>query len=113
MVRTVGCRWGDEQEPRYGIYLLDAPSSKGRHSAAELSFRLAEIPAIVGNCAFTFPDHVEKLRRAGYINRLKVFDVSQMVGLNRQHYYEGAYELADHEALIVEAKVPDKVQIGR
>src|SRR5580658_215129 len=110
MVRTVGCRWGEEQEPRYGIDRLDVPPGKGRHSAADLSVRLAEIPTIAANCACTFPDHVEKLRQAGYINRLKVFDVSQMVGLNRQHYYEGAYELADDEALIVEAKVPDEVK---
>ena len=109
MVRTVGCRWGEEQEPRYGIDRLDVPPSKGRHSAADL--RLAETPTIAANCACTFSDHVEKLRQAGYINRLKVFDVSQMVGLSRQHYYEGAYELADDEALLVEAKVPDKVQM--
>ncbi|MDB6089381.1 MAG: hypothetical protein JWN85_2165 [Gammaproteobacteria bacterium] len=110
MVRTVGCRWGDEREPRYGIDRLDVPPSKGRPSAADLAFRLSEIPTITGNCACTFPDHVEKLRQDGYINRLKVFDVSQMSGLNRQHYYEGAYELADDEALIVAAKVPDNVK---
>jgi Protein of unknown function (DUF1214) len=110
MVRTVGCRWGDEREPRYGIDRLDVPPGKGRYSAAELSFRLSEIPTIAANCACTFPGHVDKLRQEGYINRLKVFDVSQMVGLNRQHYYEGAYELKDDEALIVEAKVPDKVK---
>jgi hypothetical protein len=84
MVRTVGCRWGDEREPRYGIDRLDVQPSKGRHSAADLALRLGEIPTITGNCACTFPDHVEKLRQDGYINRLK--------------------------ALIVEAKVPDKVK---
>src|SRR5271155_4317853 len=110
MGRTVGGRWGDEGEPRDGIDRLDVPPGKGRYSAAELSFRLSEIPTIAANCACAFPDHVEKLRQEGYVNRLKVFDVSQMVGLNRQHYYEGAYELKDDEALIVEAKVPDKVK---
>jgi hypothetical protein len=110
MVRIVGCRWGDEREPRFGIDRLDVPAAKGRHSARDLAFRLSEIPTITGNCACTFPDHVEKLRQDGYINRLKVFDVSQMTGLSRQHYYEGAYELADDEALIVEAQVPEKVK---
>lgn len=110
MVRTVSCRWGEEREPRFGIDRLDVPARKGRHSAAELSFRLSEIPAITGNCACAFPDHVERLRAEGYVNRLKVFDVSQMSGLTRQHYYEGAYELADDEALIVAARVPEKVK---
>jgi hypothetical protein len=110
MVRTVGTRWGEEREPRYGIDRLDVPPRKGRHSAAELAFRLSEIPTITANCACTFPDHVEKLRAEGYINKLKVFDVSQMTGLSRQHYYEGAYELAPDEALIVEARVPEQVK---
>lgn len=110
MVRTVGTRWGEEREPRYGIDRLDVPPGKGRQSAAELAFRLGEIPTITANCACTFPDHVEKLRAEGYINRLKVFDVSQMTGLSRQHYYEGAYELSPDEALIVEARVPEQVK---
>ena len=110
LVRTVACRWGVEHEPRYGIDRLDVQPNKGRYSTMDLSFRLSEIPTITANCACLFPDHVEKLRQDGYINRLKVFDVSQMNGLNRQHYYEGAYELEDAEALIVEAKVPDQVK---
>jgi hypothetical protein len=58
--------------------------------------------------ALMFVDHVEGLRREGYVNKLKVFDVSQMGALVGQFYYEGAYDLKDDEALIVEAKVPDK-----
>jgi hypothetical protein len=53
-------------------------------------------------------DHVEGLRREGYINRLKEFDVSHLGGLVGQFYYEGAYELSPDEALILEAKVPAK-----
>lgn len=39
---------------------------------------------------------------------MKIFDVSQMSGLAGQFYYEGAYDLADDEALITEVKVPAK-----
>jgi hypothetical protein len=109
MVRIVGCRWGDEREPRFGIDRLDVPPSKGRVSAADLSERLAEIPMIAGNAACFFPDHVEQLREQGYINSLKVVDFSNMTGLSRQSYYEGAYDLAEDEALIVKVKIPEKV----
>jgi hypothetical protein len=109
MVRIVGCRWGDEREPRFGIDRLDVPPSRGRLTAAELSARLAEIPSIAGNCACFFPDHVEQLRAQGHVNSLKVVDFSNMTGLNRQSYYEGAYELADDEALLVEVKIPAEV----
>ncbi len=109
MVRIVGCRWGDEHEPRFGIDRLDVPPAKGRLSAAELNARLAEIPLIAGNCACFFPDHVEQLREQGHLNSLKVVDFSNMTGLNRQSYYEGAYDLADDEALLMEVKIPEKV----
>jgi hypothetical protein len=109
MVRIVGCGWGDEREPRFGIDRLDVDPSKGRHSAADLSARLAEIPTIAGNCAVTFPGQVEKLRQEGHLNSLKVVDFSNMTGLSRQSYYEGAYDLADDEALIAEVRIPAEV----
>jgi hypothetical protein len=56
--------------------------------------------------AFMLFNHVETLRKQGFINKLTVFDVSHMGGLVGQSYYEGAYDLKPDEALIVEAKVP-------
>jgi len=56
--------------------------------------------------ALLFVDHVARLRQEGYVNKLKVFDTSQMGGLAGQFYYEGAYDLHEDEALIIEAKVP-------
>jgi len=108
MVRVVGCDWGVEREPRFGIVRLDVDESKGRPSAATLHHAFAEIPGVAGVCALAFPTHVEELRTQGHLNSLKIFDVSQMSGLAGQFYYEGAYELADDEALITEVRVPAK-----
>jgi hypothetical protein len=33
-----------------------------------------------------------------------------MTGLSRQSYYEGAYDLAEDEALVTEVKIPDQVR---
>ena len=106
MVRVVACDWGVEREPRFGIARLDVDTPKGRPSADMLHHAFAEIPGIVAVCALAFPTHVEELRAQGHINALKIFDVSQMSGLAGQFYYEGAYDLADDEALITEVKVP-------
>lgn len=106
MVRVVGCDWGVEREPRFGIARLDVDNAKGRPSADSLHHAFGEIPGIVAVCALAFPTHVEELRAQGHINALKIFDVSQMSGLSGQFYYEGAYDLADDEALISEVKVP-------
>lgn len=106
MVRVVGCDWGVEREPRFGIARLDVDGAKGRASADALHHAFAEIPGIAAVCALAFPTHVEELRAQGHLNALNIFDVSQMSGLAGQFYYEGAYELADDEALITEVKVP-------
>jgi len=108
MVRVVGCDWGVEREPRFGIARLDVDEAKGRPSADVLHHAFGEIPGIVGVCALAFPTHVEELREQGHLNSLKIFDVSQMSGLAGQFYYEGAYELAEDEALITEVKVPSR-----
>ena len=103
MVRIVACDWGVEREPRFGIVRLDAAcASKGRPTLAQLAHRFAEIPETATVCALAFPDKVQKLRDEGLINTLKVVDFSQMTGLARQSYYEGAYDLTDDEALITE-----------
>jgi len=60
----------------------------------------------IAQMALLLIDHVEQLRQQGYINKLKIFDVSHMGGLVGQFYYEGAYDLNPDEALIVESKVP-------
>lgn len=108
MVRIVGCDWGDEREPRFGIARLDVDEAKGRPCADALQHAFAEMPGIAGVCALAFPTHVEELRDEGYLNAFKIFDVSQMSGLAGQFYYEGVYELTDDEALITEVKVPDR-----
>jgi hypothetical protein len=107
MVRIVSCDWGVEREPRFGITRLDVDEAKGRLSVAELHAAFDEMPFISGVCALAFPAHVEELRNEGYLNELKIFDVSQMSGLQGQFYYEGAYELDDDEALISEVRVPE------
>ena len=108
MIRIVSCDWGVEREPRFGIARLDVDEAKGRVPAAELHRAFAEMPGIAAVCALAFPTHVEDLREQGFLNALKVFDVSQMSGLQGQSYYEGAYELADDEALISEVRIPER-----
>ena len=108
MIRIVSCAWGVEREPQFGIARLDVDEAKGRVPAAELHRAFAEMPGIAAVCALAFPTHVEGLREQGFLNKFKVFDVSQMSGLQGQSYYEGAYELADDEALISEVRIPER-----
>jgi hypothetical protein len=106
LLRQVGFDWRHDRDPTISIERLDVPVRRPRPSAADLEQRLNGLSVRIENIASMFVDHVEGLRREGYINRLKVFDVSHLGGLVGQFYYEGAYDLSPDEALIVEAKVP-------
>jgi hypothetical protein len=109
MIRQVASDWSKERDPTISIERLDKPVERSRPAAADLERRLRRLPERVANAAGFLFDHVEGLRREGYINKLKIFDVvSNLGGLFGQFYYEGAYELRPDEALIVEAKVPEK-----
>jgi Protein of unknown function (DUF1214) len=106
LLRMVSSDWEREQSPTISIERVDVPVGRPRLSAAELESRLRNLPGAIGFIGLLFVDHVESLRRDGYVNKLKVFDLSAMGGLARQFYYEGPYDLRDDEALIVEVEVP-------
>jgi hypothetical protein len=77
-----------------------------RPSAEEFEKRLDALGDQIEHSALLLINHVDTLRKQGFINKLTIFDVSHMGGLVGQFYYEGAYELKPDEALIVETKVP-------
>jgi hypothetical protein len=108
LLRMVSSDWGREQDPTIAIERVDIPVQKPRTPAADLEQRLRRLPSATAFMAQLLVAHAATLRQQGYVNKLEVFDVSQMGGLTGQFYYEGAYELRDDEALIVEAKAPAK-----
>ncbi|MBW8783059.1 MAG: hypothetical protein JF593_00200, partial [Novosphingobium sp.] len=110
LLRLVSSDWAGEREPTIAIERLDRPVERPRPSAADLEARLRALPQMIDFIAPMFVTHVEQLRKEGYVNKLKVFDVSQSGGLQGQFYYEGAYDLAPDEALIVSAKAPAKCE---
>lgn len=110
MIRLVSADWAKERSPTFSIERVDVPMGRPRQSAADLAARLAQLPAQTDFSALLFVDHVAMLVADGYVNTFKTLDVSQMGGLVGQYYYEGAYDLRDDEALIVETKVPANCQ---
>lgn len=106
LLRMVSADWGREQDPTLSIERVDRPITRARPTAAELEARLRRLPGATDFIGLLFVDHVEALRRDGYVNKVKMFDLSQIGGLAGQFYYEGTYDLMDNEALIVEVRVP-------
>jgi hypothetical protein len=108
LLRMVSSDWSHERGLTVSIERVDTPVEKPRAPATDLEKRLRRLPGATAFMALLFVDHVETLRQQGYINKLKVLDVSQIGGLTGQFYYEGAYDLQDDEALIVESTIPSK-----
>ncbi len=107
LVRLVGSEWGVELEPSLSIERLDSPASRPRPAAAVLEANLRSIAAAAGFIAPLLVDRPQKLHMDGVVNKLRAVDFSQMGGLKGQFYYEGAYDLQDDEALIIETTVPE------
>jgi hypothetical protein len=106
LLRQVASNWATELDPRITIERIDKPVQRPRPSAGELQKRLETLGDQIEHSALLLVNHVETLRKQGFVNKLTVFDVSHMGGLVGQSYYEGAYEIKPDEALILEAKVP-------
>ena len=109
MLRMVSGDWADEKSPTLAIERVDKPVERARPSAQVLEQRLRRLPQSIDYLALMFVDHHQQLRDQGFINSFKIFDVG-FGALQGQFYYEGAYDLADDEALIVESPVPAKCQ---
>lgn len=108
LMRLVSSDWAAEHEPTVSIERLDVAPQRPRPSVAALEGKLRALPASIAFIATLFVDHVELLRQQGFVNKLKVFDLTTGGGLQGQFYYEGAYDLGDDEALIVEARAPKR-----
>ena len=108
MLRLVSSDWGKEQEPTVAIERVDVAAEKPRPTAAELEQRWPRLTRSTATLAHMFIGRVEEMRQKDGVNRLGVMDESASSGglLDGQFYYEGVYELAEDEALILEAVHP-------
>ncbi|MGE3690716.1 MAG: hypothetical protein AB7F98_04985 [Novosphingobium sp.] len=105
MIRMVSSDWANEEDPRLSIERIDIPLGRKRRDEADLEARLRSLPAQVDFMALLLIDHVEQLRQEGYVNRMKVLEL-EFGALDGQFYYEGPFDLADDEALVIESPIP-------
>ncbi|MEZ5743203.1 MAG: hypothetical protein R3D89_05595 [Sphingomonadaceae bacterium] len=107
MIRMVSADWGKEVDPTLSIERIEKPMGRPRPPAATLEERLRRLPLGTDYLALMFVDHFEKLREQGFVNTLKIMTL-EFGALEGQFYYEGTYDLADDEALVIESPIPEK-----
>lgn len=107
MIRMVSADWENEEDPTLSIERVDKPLGRPRPPADVLEKRLRALPTQVETMALMFSGHFERLRDEGYVNALKILTL-EFGALDGQFYYEGIFDLAEDEALIIESPIPEK-----
>lgn len=107
LMRQVSADWAKEVEPLVTIERVDGPATRPRPSAAWLEQKLRALPLRVDFSALMFVDRVDRAAKRGMLNKVEGF-TAPYSALAGQFYYEGAYELKDDEALIVESPLPTR-----
>jgi hypothetical protein len=105
MLRIVSSDWSHEEQPTVTIERVSGAPGWKRTPAADLTAKLKGLPQAIATIAPMFVARVQELADEGYVNKFKVM-VPPEGALASQFYYDGVFEIADDEALIVESEVP-------
>jgi hypothetical protein len=104
-IRSVSDRWGEETDPRVAITRVDAPA-RPRPSGERVLAQVRALGAMVERIVEYGVRHVDELVDEGFVNRVKTIDYGASGAMPLQHYHEGVFQLADGEALLLEARLP-------
>jgi hypothetical protein len=104
-IRSVSDQWGVERDPRIAITRVDAPA-RARPSGDATRKQLAALGFMVERIIEYGMKHVDELIDEGFVNQFKTVDYGNSGAMPLQHYHEGVFQLADDEALVVEARLP-------
>ena len=108
-VRHASYDWVSEVDARMAIDRLDVPTRRPRTDPQELARKLGMLALWTKNSVDYGIAHVQGQADKGNINRLEFIDWGAVGGFDPkiQTYYEGLYDLAEDEALILETEVPE------
>ncbi|MGA8705571.1 MAG: DUF1214 domain-containing protein [Steroidobacteraceae bacterium] len=105
LVRQRSYDWGNERDARLAIERLDTPAIKPRPSAQQID---RDLRALLGGFATRLSRmwlrYQNSIVQRGLINKLEMTDFGGAVPL--QWYWQGLFQLAPDEALILESELP-------
>lgn len=103
--RQRSCDWGTERDARFAIERLDVKELKPRMPARDIDAKLRDVlGGYAERLSRIWLQYQNRVRDSGLINRLETasFSGAQPV----QVYWQGIYQFADDEALILETDIP-------
>ncbi|WP_430385734.1 hypothetical protein [Blastomonas fulva] len=101
--------WGTGREARIAIERTDIPHRPRQWSAPEIAERLAALAAYPRRLAGMALGFIQSQRDKGLWNVLEHDDWAGRGGVTGQHYYQGLFDLAPGQILLLETDLPDSV----
>jgi hypothetical protein len=105
-IREASYDWLNERDGIFTIVRLDAALQYLRWSEAEIAHQLERMSGFADRYARIFVQFVRNLEQ-NPVNTVTLHDWSGIGGLKGQSYYEGLFEIAEDEALILETEIPE------
>ena len=112
--RSFGIEWINQEQPllndaRIAIERLDRPAEKPRENADELRTALEGISRWAQTYVSMSMQWAHRFRDLG-TNALHLIDFAEDGGMPTQAYFEGQWEMAEDEAIIVETAIPEEYE---
>lgn len=108
LMRQTAYDWEREADGRVAIERLDTPAARPRPDAEQLERDLQQLAVWAESWLQLSINFVAQIRRDQGINRIGYKDLREYGELLTQRYAYGGFELATDEALLVEARVPER-----
>jgi hypothetical protein len=108
-IRQAACDWTAEVDGRFAIECLDAPRVPTRLDAGEIAERLRGMAPFIERYLASL-ERLLDILRGRPVNTLHLNDWRQFGGLASQYYYQGCFEVAPGEALLIESEIPERVR---
>lgn len=108
-IREASYDWVNERDGIFTIERLDASNQYRRWTASEIAHQMERIAGFPDRYAKIFVNFVKNLEN-NPVNEVTLHDWSSIGGLAQQTYFEGLFDIAEDEALILETDIPDTVK---
>ncbi len=107
LVRVRPYDWGNERDPRLAIERLDGPAIRSRMPKEEIDLKLSQVlGGFPRRLSATWLQYQKVQLEKGLLNRPELVDFGGTVGT--QLYWQGYFDLAPGDAVILETELPAK-----
>ena len=106
LLRMRSYDWGNERDPRVAIERLDGPPVRPRMPKEEIDRRLREVlGGFPRRLSAMWLNYLKLQEQKGLTNKLELVDFGGAVG--SQWYWQGYFDFAPGEAVILETELPE------